>query len=420
VTQPPDRPGMTATRDPAAPAPARIVVWTGYATFFLLGWSMLLIPSLIRDVEGTFARTDADMGLVYLLYSLAWVTGTISSGVLAGRLPRRLLMGGGPALMALGLAAMAATGSWPAFIAGCLTFALGLGLIDSGMNAVFMDLYPDRQAAALNRLHLWVAVGALAAPFAIGRLVAAGVPWETIVAGGAVAAAAVAVVLGTRALPPAHRVDRHRMGTTLGSESDARSRRRIPVPVLVLSAAIACYVATEMGVTSWLVRYLDDAPIELATLALSLFWGGMALGRLVSSFLAGRMGAVKLAATWSVACGVAVIASLVAPTLGLAIACFAVAGFAAGPVYPMIMAIGGSIYPDRSSMVSSVLASAAIVGSIVYPPLMGQLSGTVGLGVSMLGAGLFSFVAAGLIVAGARLDPRRRGVTPAGASASHG
>ncbi len=396
------------------------MVWTGYASFFLLGWCMLLAPSLIRDIEAEYAMSDAAMGLAYLLFSLAWVSGTISSGVLAGRLPRRLLMGGSPVLIAIGLAVMAAAGAWGIFLAGFLVFGFGLGIIDSGMNAVFMDLFPMRQAAALNRLHLWVAVGALAGPVTIGRLVGAGVPWQSVVAATAVGAAIIAAALSSRHLPPTQHGP---IASATGAQQAAASspaRRRVPLPVLLLSIAIACYVATEMGVTGWLVRYLDDAPIEVATLALSLFWGGVAVGRLLTSYLADRIGAVVLAATWSVVFGVAILASLVAPTVGIAITCFAIAGLAAGPVYPMIMAIGGSLYPDRTSMVSSVLASAAIVGSIVYPPLMGPLSETAGLAVGILGAALFSFAAAALIFIGARLARAEQGVTLARTRASQG
>ncbi len=396
------------------------MVWAGYASFFLVGWCMLLAPSLIRDIEAEYSKSDAAMGLAYLLFSLAWVSGTISSGVLAAHLPRRLLMGGSPVLIALGLAVMAAAGAWGVFLAGFLVFGFGLGIIDSGMNAVFMDLFPTRQAAALNRLHLWVAVGALAGPVTIGRMVGAGVPWQSVVAATAAGAAIIAVALLSRRLPPTQHGPVESATGTQRAAVSFPAKRHVPLPVLLLSIAIGCYVATEMGVTGWLVRYLDDVPIEVATLALSLFWGGVAVGRLLTSYLADRFGAVVLAATWSVVFGVAILASLVAPTVWIAIACFAIAGLAAGPVYPMIMAIGGSLYPDRTSMVSSVLASAAIVGSIVYPPLMGPLSETAGLAVGILGAALFSFAAAALIFMAARMARAGRSVTLAGTRASHG
>jgi FHS family glucose/mannose:H+ symporter-like MFS transporter len=185
------------------------------------------------------------------------------------------------------------------------------------------------------------------------------------------------------------------------------------VPLLLLSGAIGCYVASELGISSWLVRYLDDAPIAVATLALSLFWGALGLSRLVSSFIADRIGAVTFATTWSFICGAAIIAALVAaPVLPLAIACFAVAGFAAGPIFPSIMAIGGALHPGRASMVSSVLTSAGIAGSIVYPPLMGLLSDAVGLWVGIAGAGLFAVLSGVLIYTASRVAGGRA-ATPA-------
>jgi fucose permease len=72
----------------------------------------------------------------------------------------------------------------------------------------------------------------------------------------------------------------------------------------------------------------------------------------------------------------------------------------------MIMAIGGSLYPGRTSLVSGVLAGAAVTGSVVYPPLMGFVSAVVGLGVGMLGAGAFGFVTAAGILVAARLARR--------------
>ena len=51
--------------------------------------------------------------------------------------------------------------------------------------------------------------------------------------------------------------------------------------LIALELAIACYVASEIGVSNWLIRFLEDVPLATATTSLSLFWGGLALGRLV-------------------------------------------------------------------------------------------------------------------------------------------
>ena len=69
------------------------------------------------------------------------------------------MLGAGPGLIAVGLLVIAVAPSWPVFLAGFLALGLGAGLIDSGVNALFMDLYEGRAAGALNRLHLFFALG---------------------------------------------------------------------------------------------------------------------------------------------------------------------------------------------------------------------------------------------------------------------
>ena len=97
--------------------------------------------------------------------------------------------------------------------------------------------------------------------------------------------------------------------------------------------------------------------------------------------------------------------AIFAPSVWLSIALFALAGFATGPVFPMIIAIGGDRYPERSSAVSGFLTGAAVTGSIIYPPVMGFLSVTVGLTVAMLGDVVLGFACAGVLLIVGRTHP---------------
>ena len=54
------------------------------------------------------------------------------------------------------------------------------------MNGLFLDLYPDSRGRALNLLHLFFSLGALASPLVVGRFVEAGVAWQAIILGTAV------------------------------------------------------------------------------------------------------------------------------------------------------------------------------------------------------------------------------------------
>jgi hypothetical protein len=73
----------------AGAPPSRAILLASYASFILIGWTGLFVPSLLRVLEGDFARSDAEFGLVYLVIALLFATGALSSGLAAGLLGRR-------------------------------------------------------------------------------------------------------------------------------------------------------------------------------------------------------------------------------------------------------------------------------------------------------------------------------------------
>ena len=62
------------------------------------------------------------------------------------------------------------------------------------------------------------------------------------------------------------------------------------------------------------------------------------------------------------------------------------------------MAVAGDRYPGRSAAVSGFLSGFAVVGAIVYPPVMGFISVGAGLAAAMLGAAALSVVCAGVLL----------------------
>jgi fucose permease len=157
------------------------------------------------------------------------------------------------------------------------------------------------------------------------------------------------------------------------------------------------YVASEIGVSNWLVRFLSSAPLGIATTALTLYWAGLTLGRLVSARLVDRFDHTRFAAAASVLMAAALVGAVVAPSLPVSVALFALAGFASGPVYPLIIAIGGERFPGRSAAVGGFLSGTAVVGGLFYPPVMGLMSVTVGLPSAMIGTAVIA-LASGIVL----------------------
>lgn len=392
-------PGLLRSRPPTAGV-------LGCVAFLLIGWSGLLVPSLIRSVKGAFDQSDAGIGIFYFLYAVAYASGSLGGGLATERLGRRLVLCFALGVHALGLVGLGLGPSWAVFLVAAIPSGLGAGAVDGGVNGLFLDQFRSGRGRALNLLHLFFSLGALAAPLAVGVLVDRGVAWPAIVVATGLVAIPVAALFGIVEMPGGRRqapaeardqtLDPARPASPVGQMSPARGR--LAAPIILLGVAIACYVASEIGVSSWLVRFLEPAPLTTATTALSLFWAGLAVGRLASSQLADRFDHLQFATVSAAGIAIALVGAIFVPSLPVSIALFALAGFASGPVFPMIIAIGGEQYPDRSAAVSGFLTGSAVVGSIAYPPVMGFLSVTVGLTIAMVGNVILGLACAGALV----------------------
>ena len=369
--------------------------------FVLIGWTGLLIPSLIRSVKDGFDQSDAGIGAFYFLYAVAYASGSFGGGLVTERIGRHAVLSIAAALHGGALIALGIAPSWAIFLLAAVPAGLGAGALDGGINGLFLDLYRTGRGQALNLLHLFFSLGALSAPLAVGRLIEGGVPWGTILVGSGVVAIPFALVLGVAPMPGGQRIrDPGLAFPTAARHRAIGLRGRVSAPLLLLGLGISVYVASEVGVSNWLVRFLEPGPVGEATTALALFWGGLTLGRLLSARIADRVDHLAFTMLSVTVMSVALLGAILSPSVPLAIALFALTGFASGPIFPMIIAIGGERHPDRSAAVAGVLAGAAVIGSVVYPPVMGLLSVTVGLTIAMLGnvvLGLACLLALGLV-----------------------
>ena len=176
-----------------------------------------------------------------------------------------------------------------------------------------------------------------------------------------------------------------------------RSERSL-IPFVGLALAIGFYVAAEVGVSNWLVRLLSSASVVVATSVLSGFWGGLSLGRLLSRWVAERLDYYTFTIGCIILASVALAGAVFSPWLAVSAVLFVLSGMFFGPIFPMIMALGGDIYPRRLAALGGSLTTAAVVGGMIYPPLMGIMESRIGLSGGMLGAALLGVPMAGAIL----------------------
>jgi len=389
--------------DPTPTSP-RLLVGITWASFLLLGWTSVLVPALIRQLESRFGVDDAAIGIYYFIYSAAYASSSFAGGLLVERLGRPVVLPAAAGLIGAGLLIGGIGPVWLVFVLGAIVLGLGGGAIDGGINGLALAISGEGRGRALNLLHLTFAIGAFISPVVVGQLVDRGVAWEAIFIATGGVALLLAIVLRATGLPS---------GVRRGAAADAGATPpsavggSLLVPLALLAIAIGSFVATEIGVSNWIIRFLASVPVTTATAALSAFWGGLALGRLFAATYSDRFSHSAFAAIASAVAGVGVIVAVIAPSVELSVAGFAVAGFAMGPIFPMIVALGGDLYPDRLAATGGTLTGAAVLGGMVYPPLIGLMSARFGIGTGLLGAAGLSFVSAAAILGAARIRDRR-------------
>lgn len=397
-----------------SPAPSRVVTRGGYGGFVLIGWNAVLIPSLIRSVEHDFRQSDAAFGLLYLASSLVYSTGAWGGGLLTERWGRRVVLRAGTLALAVGLAGEALAPAWPWLLLAIVPVNWGAGVLDGGINALFLDLYRDARGGALNLLHLFFSLGALAAPFVVGQLIAAGLPWRAVPLGAAAIALPLAAFLSVAGMPSG----RNDRAASHAAASETTPAEQSLWPFVGLALGLGLYVAGELAVSNWVVKLLANVPVATATAILSIFWLGIAVGRLASNWLAERIDYYAFTVACAGLATLALLGAVFSPSLPVAAVLFGLTGVFYGPIYPMIMALGGNIYPRRLAALGGGLAASAVVGSTIYPPLMGVFAASFGLRTGMAGAALLG-IPTMLSVLGARLAARRAAAATAPPIARH-
>jgi fucose permease len=383
-----------------------LLIGGGLLAFTMLGWTGLVVPSLIREIQRDLAVNDADMGVAYGVFTAMFLAGCLLTGWAVSRTGRRPLLLGALVILFVGTLG-ALVPSWPVFLAAGALRGFGSGVIEVGIQGLFLAAFTGAlQGRAINSVHFAYSLGAVIAPLAMAVLVGLGIAWT-----GAMALAAVPIgIAGAMlAVAPIEGAPERSAGPSV--------RLRMSLPLVAAGLSIACYVAAEIGISSWLIRFLADVDLALAATALTLFWVALATSRLVTARFGHRVPPETLVMGGFLVAAVTLVAAVLVPSTETSIALFAATGFMLGPIYPGIILVGGRISMTHKDAVTSLLASAGVAGAVVYPPLMGAISLGAGLGVAIGGAGILCALGAlFLFVSVRRLGPVTQHATAPGSA----
>ncbi len=370
----------------------------------LLAFFSLAMVGVFHTILGTALpairsslRIDVTQG--GLLGSGAWLGFTavvFAGGALSDLFGRRRILVLACSIMGFAALLLAAVKTF--FLSGLLLAAIGAGtgMIVSTSSALVMELHPRREGLIMNVHHFFYALGAIAGPLAMGYTLKRGGEWEwTYRASGILMLALGGCFLMTKV---------EKGGFHKEEDSFVKVLKEKNLFLLVLIALFG--LGTQNGVYFWLVSFLKEVrafPILQAGFGLSLFSIGMAVGRLVSGWLAGRHGNTKVLVLLFIILNVALVLLLrIVQESGILFICFLM-GIGCSGLFPSLLALGGINFPEWSGTTMGLLGTAAGVGSTLMPWMMSIASEG-----ASLKSGFYVAQGVGLVALGLLLGSFRR------------
>jgi fucose permease len=386
---------------PATPTPPLRLRWAvglSAASFAALGACLTLPGTLLPLLVEQFDIRLVEAGSLLALQPIGYLITVIGAQYLITRWGMRAVLSAGPLAFAAGYGGFGFASGWMSGAAMMLVAGLGFGVTEVALNALLINIGGERRANLLNFTHLFFGVGSFLAPPIVAQAVAAGLPWRMCF--GAAAFGIAAVGVGWSRLQLDH------VAAPASVEGGGRAvRSRLG---FLLAAMLGVYVGVEMGIGGWLTKYMvseRNVTLTYASNALSLYWMGLAAGRLALSTLSHRVGETALLLGLTLVSALALPAGLLAPAPWLAVLCFALTGLGFSGIFPVVIALGGRHYPHDIAGITSVMITGAGIGGIVVPWAMSAIADAAGLRVGMT----FYAIMGASMVALARLVTRTIG-----------
>ena len=279
--------------------------------------------------------------------------------------------------------------------AGCAAILLGLGGggLNTCTNVLVSDLYAAQRGQMLNLLGIFFGVGALSVPLMAASLEGHfTIPQLFLFC--AVLAAICALCYAVISFPPAR------------AKPAFSWRELLEVAkysgVLLLGFILFLESGNEACIAGWTSTYVNatgHSP-RLATLVLAAYWAALMMSRMLAARVLGGMGKSRLvvSAAFLSLGGCAVLFS--ARSLVLLFAGTALIGLSYGPIFPTTLAIAGDRYAQRAGTVFGLLFSIALIGGMMFPWAVGQVSQRVSVRAAMIlpGLGAVGIIALSLAV----------------------
>lgn len=359
--------------------------------FLLIGAIDAAYGPLLASISARFGVSLPSAGTVISVYFAGALVGVLCALSGLRRVSGRAVTTAAMIVLAGGCLGIALSRSWWALIAGVFLTGTGFGATDFTLNQLMAATAARHRAVRLNVLNAAFGIGAVVGPIIVNALKGATLTLG-FAAGAATACVLAAGQRGVRAPVPSRPAP---PPIDPGATGAQRSRlTRVRGKLAQLGLAYFFYVCCEAGTAGWIAAHLSALGYSphFAVEVTSAFWLALAVGRLLCAVALRDIpaGAVVLSATVLLTFSLAL-----ALIRHLAPAAYALAGFAAAPIFPIGLAWAAAIMPgDRRPASWALIGS--MIGGVLGPAIIAAVvsaDGTLAVPAALSTFGVLTFMA---------------------------
>ncbi len=370
-------------------SPRTFLALLAFLAFTSLGLPDGLLGVAWPSIRSSFGLPLDSLGLLLAFSTAGYLTSSFLSGRILRVLPIGTVLALSTAAAATALLGYALTPLWPLMLILGFVGGLGGGAVDAGLNAYGASHFSAR---ILNWLHAFFGLGTTVGPLIVTGVLSAGASWRYayVVVGSAQVALAVTFFLTRgRWLRVAETATEDALPVPPARTRDTLGRPLVWLGMLVFFV----YTGVELIAGQWSYSLLTlgrGVTAGAAGIWVSLYWGGLLVGRVLFGVIADRVPLTQTLRLCMLATAAGALLFWLEPTRFLSLVGLIMIGFFLAPIFASLI----SLTPNRvgrthaDSAIGFQIAAAGL-GGATLTGLVGIVAHTFGLWV--VGAALLFF-----------------------------
>lgn len=351
----------------------RMLVPVSLGITFFLGFEGGGFQLVLLQVAEEFHLNQTLMGFLVAAQFIAVMLSPLVFGPIADRIGKKRVLLFAMPIFIIGCLFAASAWSAATFIIGVFIIGCGLGVCECLVSANMTDNFPEQANRYMNMTQCTFSLGAVVSPILTRYLMDQfAMSWRGAFFMAGLGYVALLPLMGLTHCVSVRTPEQAKVSGSLLQLGKHRF-------FIALFLCIFLYVGMETGI-AYFADSLFTVEImrpELGAYAISTFWLVMSGSRLLFSF-------IKVQERKAILAGyglstLAGILMLVLPNASVTLLGIALIGFAFGPIWPMIMAMGTKSLPEMTGLVSSLLMAAGGLGGALLPVMMGACADNAGL-----------------------------------------